>query len=1022
MHPPDPSRPQARPRPPLQRAPSSRLTALPSPLSPRRQRTAKAGGAGSVDRSSTASLASVAPSNLRSPAWSSSVPPDTPPLAQEDFADRPKREAGAEEIARLAGQDQREDAPGSTIVSSIPFPTKRDEAPSLEVSFDHEDHLVATRDAESRQPLSSTTTDEHRSPGAPLGAREPTLDETATSVFDPSMLGMLSRDELEKMLREADRVIRAKEEELSVFTAAGEGLLQEYHNLRNRHESLVARQRTVSGSSHASPLRPSRLSSVGLSPSRARVPSDTYPRHRTSRSSLGPPTDTIHSTVHHRRISSGRGSIVASSSYVFNPSPPGSTFLGNPATRTNLTPPQSIRIETTGSGSPNTSPTALRTHRFTSSSSVSSLFAPPPRTVLSPKSPGAGAVDPQEVESLSNLNYALTLRVEELEAESELVEKEGRKKLRKLEKELMALKEDLERSEGRNASLEQEKEHAGKGKARANRDSEPEPSESEGGGSDRGHPAPATETSVESRRTLSPVRLDDGADTPGTVSPSPSPSRFLTAAPTLSLRSPGNGVPRLRAVSSTSSLAPLPRVAVFDPSLLDAQQDELMNQLIAKIDELQDANEAILEEREDMETRLEIAREEVREWMGKCEELEEQHRIEWNGLPQQQIGWLDDDEASRPTRFAASSNSSSREGSPTPPSTLRLQFKQSLRNELSGLWSQDTPEPDQDSSAEEEDCPQTLDEDASRGAGSIVIHSTNASEASDPPTPTRDRPRPIRNRNRRTITPISFSLRRRAQTTADDIVPAGSLAGAIPNSKTYDELSTLADSLEPAWADEKPVEKLRLAGQGGPPQRLLEAPGSTLSPEEPHRGKFGRGKAERGRKKSKKNKALVLAGIRFGSDEEDSEDDMRSEALSTPGARRTSALRRLGLEASLRSTSRNFSRPGQPPTTYAPSTVLDEDGEQDVDDDDAASVVSSNYDLVDTRDRLSSTDYYPLTLRARYHPKMLANMMKDSAIRHVITLVTWVRLFVVLAMAVGFAVWQGPRKTLGLVDGHRRLR
>jgi hypothetical protein len=128
----------------------------------------------------------------------------------------------------------------------------------------------------------------------------------------------------------------------------------------------------------------------------------------------------------------------------------------------------------------------------------------------------------------------------------------------------------------------------------------------------------------------------DSADdlTRGTTSPSP--SRFLTAPPSLShFRAPGNGVSRLRAVSSTSSLASLPRVPLFDPSLLDAQQDELLNQLIAKIDELQEANEAILEEREDMEEKLEIARDEVREWMGKCEDLEQeqQQRIEWGTFP-----------------------------------------------------------------------------------------------------------------------------------------------------------------------------------------------------------------------------------------------------------------------------------------------------------------------------------------------------------------------------------------------------
>lgn len=252
--------------------------------------------------------------------------------------------------------------------------------------------------------------------------------------------------------------------------------------------------------------------------------------------------------------------------------------------------------------------------------------------MFSPKSSSAGAIDAHEVENLSHLNYTLTQRVEELEAETEFTEKEGRKKLRRLEKELLALKEDLERSEGRNAALEMEKEVEKKGKTDYGREWDENLSESEDGSSSRRSSSRASHADPEEE-----AEIDLGEVSTDTIHPpsaSPPTSRFLTTTPGLSnLRSPGNGVSRLRAVSSTSSLAPLPRPSPFDPSLLDAQQDELLNQLIAKIDELQEANEAILEEREDMEERLEIAREEVREWMGKCEELEGQNRIEWGKLP-----------------------------------------------------------------------------------------------------------------------------------------------------------------------------------------------------------------------------------------------------------------------------------------------------------------------------------------------------------------------------------------------------
>ncbi|GAA5955589.1 hypothetical protein JCM3765_006823, partial [Sporobolomyces pararoseus] len=263
----------------------------------------------------------------------------------------------------------------------------------------------------------------------------------------------------------------------------------------------------------------------------------------------------------------------------------------------------------------------------------------------------------------------------------------------------------------------------------------------------------------------------------------------------------------------------------------------------------------------------------------------------------------------------------------------------------------------------------------------------------------------IRRRNpRRTITPISFSQQSRS--TADDLVPSGSLGRTTIDSKNYDEFSKRAEQLEPAWADESEPTRPLLEGRPLGKQKLLVADIPYSEEAEDSSGLRGR-KERKGRKSSRKNKNLVLSSIRFGSDEEDE--------VSTPVARRTLALRRLGIEASSRHTSRMFNQPNQEEqvTTFAPS---------DEDEDDATSVVSSNYDLIDSQDRLSSNDYYPVTLRARYHPRMFTNMMRDSAVRHVVTLITWIRFLVVLAMALSFAVWQGPRKTLGLVDGRRRLR
>ncbi|GAA6010844.1 hypothetical protein JCM11491_004562 [Sporobolomyces phaffii] len=992
-----------RPRPP-QRAPSSRFTTLPTPLSPRRSRPSALSNATSpaVDHASSASA------SFPSPVWSSSVPPDTPPLGTDrdtEPIDPPRAaQRGDCDGDNTPIQVAREDDNGggsTTPTSTLPFlhattDTSRDGLDGQNSQAE----AVSRSSTHSRSHFNFVLDDDSTTTTTP--------DEGAHGlVLDPNVLGQMSREELEKMLSQADRIIREKEQELSVFTSAGEGLLQEYHNLRNRHENLLSRQRSTSGAS-ASPLRPSRLSSVGLSPSHARLPSDSGSQ-RGWRNSLGPSTSGA-GAGRHRRVSSGRVGIASSTSYVFAPS--GSTnSLVNSSSTVTTTPPHTIKVETIGGPSPSTSPTALRSHRFTSSTSVASLFAPPPRTATAMSPTGAAGVDAHEVEHLSYQNYSLTQRVEELEAESEFAEREGRKKLRRLERELLAMKQDLERSEGRNAELEQERQRGDekKGARRERERSRGDSSAEEREAGDGDDDAAANATFTSPRTPLVGTDQDKGGatDHADRAPTSPSPSRFLTAPANLSsFRAPGNGVSRLRAVSSTSSLASLPRIPLFDPSLLDAQQDELLNQLIAKIDELQDANEAILEEREDMEEKLEIAREEVREWMGKCEDLEEQHKLEWEGNDQRAIAWLDDSSATteRRSRFDSARQPDSRDGSPTPPSTARPDLGRSLRNELSGLWSQDSS-----TSRQDPDTIEVTDDEEESQVGvedSIVVHSSsNVSGAS---MANLNVPR-IRRRNpRRTITPISFS--QRSTSTADDLVISGTLGttGKL-DSRGYDDFATRAEKLEPVWADETDPLAGRLEGPAQDKQRLLEAPESATQRDE--RDPRVLQSKKRGQKVRKKSKHLVLSSIRFGSDDEDD--------MSTPVARRTLALRRLGLEASSRHTSRMFTQPRQDESAATQAPDDDEDVNDDCDD--AASIVSSNYDLVDPRDNLASNDYYPVTLRARYHPRMLTSMMRDSAVRHVVTLITWLRFLVVLAMALSFAVWQGPRKTLGLVDGRRRL-
>lgn len=266
------------------------------------------------------------------------------------------------------------------------------------------------------------------------------------------------------------------------------------------------------------------------------------------------------------------------------------------------------------------------------------------------------AAQAKETAVLSQANYTLTLQLSEVQAESEAAEREGRKKLRKLERELQSLRADLERAEQRNAILEAQTELAktkqtGSLKAsRAGRATParvlespitPEKSRVQrtpstrysggGGGGSSFHPRLEGASSA-----LGNVPRTDQQemDRPRLLFPHPAP----IALPDDPARNMSPGLlqrPVYRTVSS-SSLVPLPPPVHLDPSL-EKQQDELVDQLMAKIDELQDTNHVFSTEREHMFHRLNEAQEEVYEWKERCEELEDenqQHRL---------IGWRESD-------------------------------------------------------------------------------------------------------------------------------------------------------------------------------------------------------------------------------------------------------------------------------------------------------------------------------------------------------------------------------------------
>lgn len=169
-----------------------------------------------------------------------------------------------------------------------------------------------------------------------------------------------------------------------------------------------------------------------------------------------------------------------------------------------------------------------------------------------------------------------------------------------------------------------------------------------------------------------------------------------------------------------------------------------------------------------------------------------------------------------------------------------------------------------------------------------------------------------------------------------------------------------------------------------------ESPAPVQHFEDPPEQAVRRRKEKREKRGRKKDKLHLLSSIRFGSEDEgeDGNHDGGDASLSFSFTRRDLALARLDREA----TSRSLSH------TYAYS---DSDAGSDT-----ASISSSTYSHMDADPSGGSNDYYPLTLRARYHPKMITQMWSDSAMRHLVTALAWCRFLLVLGIALGFALWQ----------------
>ncbi|GAA5919748.1 hypothetical protein JCM6882_008935 [Rhodosporidiobolus microsporus] len=1007
----------AKPRPPAKRAPSSRrvptaaATASPSPLA-RSTNTApplvpNSPGEGASSMGKTLDLPDTPPASVD---WPSTGTSERAQLEREEDEHAEGGSHGAGAAGGTPGAMRDSEA------AAVPFPTGQ--------GGDEDEHSSRRKAPHFEEEEGEGGDVSFVSGGSPSSARDGGGYEEGEAEFDrplldASMLRECSREQLEELLQHAGRLFKMKEDELHSFKEESADILNKYEQLRKRHDSLLTRS-TSSGSVSSPTRQRSSASSSRTTTTTTPTPLDN-PKRRSWRTSLGfpPPFAVLPPSTHHRRTSSGL-SFVRNFDENERPSTPGSPIATRNAPSSHVTP--------------DGSPIALR-NRFASTSSISSIAAGGPSSNLL-FSPSAGAA---EVAALSQANYALTVELSELEADTERSEREGRKKLRKLEKELQSLRDDLDRVEQRNAVLEDEAQAVNelarsvRAAPPALREETPETDKPASGDDDTprfeygekswrekmrdelGSDADAGDNNSEH----SPVRSFDPFDRAHDENEDPfsASSDFLSP----SRRAAGRGFGRFAASRSVSvsSLIPLPDslLDVDDPSA-EAHQDLIVEQLFAEIDELSQAKELLIAERAAVELRLDEAREELVEWKERCEELEEENvqarLLGWEG-PRAAIAWhsegdadADSDSSARavarrrgPRRSAqhrssrrrtvtdlsratsGTDTSSDLSDSPatdlqTPISSPPLRDQRTLCSELDGHWGSEAAHlVDEHDFADTSTLSVVVHPLASKGTLRLSHPSESAYEDD------------------------SLVEQYPPSTTADNLVPAGSFRHVNPTTEEYDDLVQAAAELEPTWADDDPAVAALISHESSPRGGKSSSLSLFKQLEDKEAYDLRRRKDKKEKKRSGKGrkKRNALADFRFS--DEDGEATEPGDITATL-TRRDLALQRLNLEASSR---------------FAAGSSSDDRSLSDNE-----SVLSSNYDHLDDGHGGRSADYYPLTLRARYAPRMVVRMWTDSAVQHVVTLVTWLRFLVVLGMALVYAVYQGPKKTLGLVDGQRRLR
>lgn len=252
-----------------------------------------------------------------------------------------------------------------------------------------------------------------------------------------------------------------------------------------------------------------------------------------------------------------------------------------------------------------------------------------------------------------------------------------------------------------------------------------------------------------------------------------------------------------------------------------------------------------------------------------------------------------------------------------------------------------------------------------------------------------------------TSTPVRY----RRRIFSDELIERGSLRRMPPDHEAYEQLSEAVSHFPVVWEDEN------LPSPPTPSHSLLKALPWTRESEKEFMGEedypedvsFGviqieskeaiEEREENERDEEKRGEWGVVRRRRYGKSKgkgkgkarasSGKEDSYANRAVS----RRGMALRRMGLDLEVEQRS--------------------EYSDNESYSDDARSDMSSNYDYLSPGDYTNrGADYHPMTLRARYHPRMLVSRATDKAIQHVVSFATYMRFFVILSFALIYALWQ----------------